>query len=122
MLIFSLLYLVLIIVIFEVYYSVANKYKPYVLFFASIIFITSISLRVAIFSVLFATLNYFLGLLLFQVREKKKIKNNLFWLSIAIDVGFLSFFKYSNFFSGSIDSLFSLLKISLQIPHSNIIL
>ena len=122
MLIFSLLYFAFIIIIIAVYYSVANKYRPYVLFFASIIFITSISLRVAIYSLLFATLNYFLGLMLFQVREKEKIKNNLFWLSIAFDVGFLSFFKYFNFFSGSIDSLFSLLKISLQIPYSKIIL
>ena len=122
MLVFSLLYFAFITIIFAVYYSVANKYKPYVLFIASIIFITSISLRVALFSVLFATLNYFLGLFLYQVRNKGKIKNNLFWLSIAIDIGFLSFFKYFNSFSGSIDSLFSLLKISWKIPYLNIIL
>src|ERR1017187_2854325 len=122
MLIFSLLYFVFIIILSVIYYSVPNKYKPYVLFTASIIFITSISLRVAIFSVLFATLNYFLGLLLFQVREKEKMKDNLFWISIAIDVGFLSFFKFYNFFSGSIDSLFSLLNVSWNIPYLNIIL
>ena len=122
MLIFSLLYSVFIIILSVIYYSVPNKYKPYVLFTASIIFITSISLRVAIFSVLFATLNYFLGLLLFQVREKEKMKDNLFWISIAIDVGFLSFFKFYNFFSGSIDSLFSLLNVSWNIPYLNIIL
>src|ERR1039458_8765002 len=122
MLVFSLLYFAFIAIIFAVYYSVANKYKPYVLFIASIIFITSISLRVALFSVLFATLNYFLGLFPYQVGNKGKIKNNLFWLSIAIDIGFLSFFKYYNSFSGRIVSLFSLLKISWKIPYLNIIL
>ena len=122
MLVLSYIYLVFIVITFLVYYSINNKYKSYVLFTSSIVFIAAISLKVALFSFLFTLLNYFLGLMLYKLRNKQNIKIKLFWISIVLDVGFLSFFKYFNFFSESINSLFSVFGIYSQIPYLSVII
>lgn len=118
----SYIYLVFIIITFLFYYSVKNKYKSYVLFSSSIVFIAAFSLQVAIFSLLFTSLNYFLGLMLDRFSNKHGIKTKLFWMSIALDVGILAFFKYINFFSESINSLFSVLGIYSQLPYLSLII
>lgn len=115
-------YFIFITITFLLYYLVSNKYRSYVLFSSSVVFIAAISLKVALFSLLFTSLNYFLGLMLDKFRNKQGIKIKLFWLSIALDVGFLSFFKYFNFFSESINSLFSLFGIHSQIPYLSVII
>lgn len=122
MLIFTGIYFLFVTLSFLAYYSVKNKYKPYVLFLSSIIFIVSISLRVAVFSLSFTILNYFFGLLLYKVRENMKVKNKLFWLLILVDVGFLSFFKYFNLFSDGLNSLFSLFGGQLKMSDLSVIL
>jgi alginate O-acetyltransferase complex protein AlgI len=122
MLFLSDIYFVFILITFILYYSINNKYKSYVLFFASIVFIAAISLKVALFSFLFTTLNYFLGLMLFNLRNKQKIRIKLFWISIVLDVGFLSFYKYFDFFSGGIDSLLSAFGTHSQIPYLSVII
>ncbi len=118
----SYYYLIFLTIIFLLYYLINNKYKFYVLFIASIVFITAISLRVALFAILFTILNYFLGLLLDKHSSKPNIKIKLFWTSIILDVGILSFFKFFNFFSESINPLFSLLNIHAQVPYLNVII
>ncbi|MEO6133646.1 MAG: MBOAT family O-acyltransferase [Ginsengibacter sp.] len=90
------------------YYLVKKQFQVYVLFFSSIIFIASLSINVAIFSMLFTVLNYFLGLLMEKYRGKPELKLKVFWFSIFLDVAILAFFKYFNFFIDDLSlSLFS---------------
>src|SRR6187399_3328940 len=98
MLFFLFNYLVFLLLVFLFYYLVDNKYKVYVLYAASLFFIFTISFSVALFSILFTTINYFLGIWLNKVEDRPALKYKIFWLSIGIDVGILAFFKYINFF------------------------
>lgn len=100
-------YLCLLFVIsILLYYFVPNRFRCYVLFASSIIFIAAFSLSVAVFSLLFVILNYFLGMMLEKFANKQTLKDKLFWLSIFIDVGILAFFKYLNSLFESINSVF----------------
>src|SRR5665647_1463889 len=122
MLFLSDLYLIFILITSLFYFSINNKYKSYVLFSSSIVFIAAISLKVTLFALLFTLLNYFLGLMLDKFRDKQEIRIRLFWTSIVLDIGFLSFFKYFDFFSGSLNSLFSLIGIHSQLPYLSVII
>lgn len=102
------------------YYSVINKYKCYVLFGSSIIFIGAFSLSVALFSLLFALLNYFLGIMLEKCSDKQTFKDKLFWLSIVIDVGILVFFKYFFSYFENFNSIFFSSGIYTNIPFQSI--
>lgn len=50
--------------------------------------------------------DYFIGLWLFQTKKEKKRKMIL-WISIIVNLGFLGFFKYYNFFLDNFISAFS---------------
>lgn len=104
------------------FYSVANKYKSLILFAASIIFIATLSLSVALFSLLFTILNYFLGLMLEKFSFNKGFKDKLFWLSILLDVGILSFFKYFNSLFEGFNSLFFTSGIYSKVPYMTIMI
>ncbi len=92
---------------FLIYYGVGKKFKVSFLLVSSIIFIGFFSINVAIFSLLFAVLNYFLGILLEKSVGNQNLKSKLFWFSIFLDVGILVFFKYFNSFFGGFNTLFS---------------
>jgi alginate O-acetyltransferase complex protein AlgI len=122
MLVFTLFFFVFLLVSLAVYYSVGKKGKPYTLLFFSLIFISSISVKVAIFSFLFTALNYFFGIFLSESKSNPKLKSRLFWIFIFTDVGSLCFFK---FFSGlvlGLDSMLSSFGSGNLIPHLNIII
>jgi D-alanyl-lipoteichoic acid acyltransferase DltB (MBOAT superfamily) len=110
-----------LLAVFLLYYLVNNRYKFYVLFAGSLFFIATISFEVALFSIIFATINYFLGILLGNAGNKPTLRVKIFWLCIAIDVGFLAFFKYINFFFENINALFSVAHSGAQIPYLNLI-
>jgi len=116
-------YIVLLFVVnVLLYYSVANKYKCYILFAFSIIFIAILSLSVALFSFLFTILNYFLGLMLEKFNNNKSFKDKLFWLSIILDVGILAFFKYFDSWFEGFNSLFFASGIYSIIPYRSIMI
>lgn len=66
-------------------------------------------------------LDYFLGLGLGKEDDPKKRKV-LLWISLAVNLGFLGFFKYFNFFAESFVEAFTLLGSPLEIDRLNIIL
>ena len=112
-----LLYLSLLLATIFIYYFINNRYKVYVLFFSSIGFIAALSLSVAVFSFLFSLLNYYFGIALEKVNEKKKLKDRLFWLFIIADIGVLAFFKYFDSFFQGFTSLFSDEGIYTKVPY-----
>ncbi|RNI37500.1 MBOAT family protein [Hanamia caeni] len=100
--------LVILITILLIYYSVSSGLKISVLFISSIIFISVLSLSVAIFALLFTLLNFYLGILLGKNHKSKRIKERLFWVCIILNICILAFFKYVNpFLEGFNSSLFS---------------
>ncbi len=112
----------LFVVSILLYYFVANKYKSYILFASSIIFIASLSLSVALFSLLFVILNYFLGLMLEKFSKNNRVKDKLFWLTIILDVGILAFFKYFNSHLDGLNSLFFTSGIYSKVPYMTIMI
>ena len=54
-----------------------------------------------------------------EIKRKKKI---WLWVSIVVNIGFLGFFKYFNFFADSLADLFSLLNVHLSATTLNIVL
>jgi alginate O-acetyltransferase complex protein AlgI len=75
-----------------------------------------------LFLLMFSTfLDYFTGLQMEQSKNEKK-KKLWFWLSITVNLGFLAFFKYYNFFIESFIDLLSSFGIKPQIWTLQIIL
>lgn len=72
--------------------------------------------------ILFSTLvDYTIGRLL--LKENDKLKRKLFlWISILVNLGFLGFFKYYNFFLDNFISAFSLFGQEIKVNSLNIIL
>jgi len=65
--------------------------------------------------------NYFIGLGLLKQEEKIKRKI-LLWISISINVGFLGFFKYFNFFLDNFITAFSFFGTEIKANSLNIVL
>jgi D-alanyl-lipoteichoic acid acyltransferase DltB (MBOAT superfamily) len=92
------------------------------LFFSSIFFIAFFSFQVALFSLLFTFVNFTFGLILYKYINEQGIRIKLFWVSIAFNVGILSFFKYVEFFTGSINSIFTLFGIHTALPSLSLVI
>jgi len=72
--------------------------------------------------ILFSTLvDYSIGLALGK-KEKPKTRKILLWISICVNLGFLGFFKYYNFFIDSLIDSFTFFGSELSINTLNIIL
>jgi D-alanyl-lipoteichoic acid acyltransferase DltB (MBOAT superfamily) len=108
MLFYSSLYIGFLFFTATLYYSVKNKYKHIVLFAASLGLITYISWEVALYAVVFSTVNYFLGIQIEKNRPNPELRRRIFWFIIVLDIGFLAFFKYFGLFSGAISGLISI--------------
>ena len=98
------------------YYFVKKQVQVYFLFFTSVIFIAALSINVAIFSLLFTVVNYYLGILMEKYRAKPGVKLKVFWFSIFLNVGILAFFKYFNFFIDDITFSFFASGIYTKVP------
>lgn len=115
-------YSFLLIISLIAYYTINSKYKPWVIFIASIFFIFSISVNVLLFSFIFTALNYFGGLHLYKYQKNTKLRKNLFWSLIVLDIGILVFFKYTNLIFGSINTLLQIAQIPVEIDLLKLIL
>ncbi|RLD73288.1 MAG: hypothetical protein DRJ10_17990, partial [Bacteroidetes bacterium] len=81
----------------------------------------SISLKVLGFTLLFASINYFLGIAIEKSKEKQK-GNRMFWISISLNIGILAFYKYINFIFENLNYLLDFLPDQPQIPYLSIII
>jgi alginate O-acetyltransferase complex protein AlgI len=122
MLLLSFGYLIFLIMVIVTYFLVSNKYKIYVLFFTSIVFIASFSIGVALFSLVFTMINYFWGILLEKYSIKPILKNNLFWIGIIIDIAILALFKYFDIYLDDINSIFFDSGIYAESPYLKVMI
>ena len=117
-------YLIFLPVIFILYWSIKpGKYRwqNVLLLIASYIFYGFWDYRF-LFLLLFSTLlDYYTGLKIFQA-QTKKYKKRWLLLSILVNLGFLGFFKYYNFFIESFSDFLSVLGFQPHIWTLKIIL
>ncbi|MGN6617590.1 MAG: MBOAT family O-acyltransferase [Ilyomonas sp.] len=99
----SLSFLVFLPIVFCLYWFVANrnlKYQNLLLLVSSYYFYACWNWKF-LFLLIFSTfLDYFSGLQIAKA-ETKGLRKLWLWISIAINLGFLGFFKYYNFFAES---------------------
>lgn len=120
----SISFAVFLPIIFILYWFIFNKslkQQNVLLLVASYYFYSCWDWRF-LFLLAFSTfLDYFTGLKIYSARKQEYRK---FWLilSIGINLGFLAFFKYYNFFAESFASLISQLGFKPHISTLNIIL
>lgn len=119
---YLLIYLCFLIIVSGIYYSVKNEYKYLVLFASSIGLISYISWKVALYAILFATFNYFWGLLIEKYKKNDKVRLRLFWSAIMLDIEFLSFFKYNDLLNDGIKGMAAMLSGNSQWTTISILL
>ena len=103
-------------IVFLLYWFIPNKklnLQNVLLLVASYFFYACWDWRF-LFLLMFSTLlDYFTGLKM-QDSKNQKEKRFWFWLSIAVNLGFLGIFKYYNFFAESFSELISLIGLNLN--------
>lgn len=117
----SIHYLLFLLVTFLLYYSINSKLRPLVLLAASMLFITTLSFNLLLFTLAFVVLNYFFGIWL-QKYADKAWRARLFWTTILINVGILSIFKYINFFLENVNVLTGYFTPGLSAPYLEMII
>ncbi|MGB0524027.1 MAG: MBOAT family O-acyltransferase [Flammeovirgaceae bacterium] len=75
----------------------------------------------AILIAISTTVDYLIALKMGAIAEKGKRKKWL-WISLLVNLGLLSCFKYLNFFSDSINLLLHVIGLSPRLPESNLLL
>lgn len=120
----SLDFAIFLPIVFVLYWFVTNrslKLQNLFVVIASYVFYGWWNWRF-LFLVVFSTLvDYFIGIALSKQEDKTKRKV-LLWISIIVNLGFLGFYKYYNFFLENFISAFSILGMPIKANSLNIIL
>ena len=90
---------------FLIYYLAPTKLKNTVLFLASLFFYTWGEPKFFPIMLVSIAVNYVAGLLMERFDKKEGVRRACFWIAFAITLGFLLFFKYTNFFLSNINAL-----------------
>lgn len=115
----SLEFFIFLGVVLFLYYVIPQKYRNYLILFASYYFYFSLKAEYIVILIASTLLNYSLGRLI-----EKDIVHKKFYLSLSLifNIGILFFFKYLNFFSGQLNLLFSKLSLNINLPKHSLIL
>ena len=90
---------------FLIYYLVPFKAKNTVLFLASLFFYTWGETKFFPIMLISIGINYVAGLLMERYDHNEKARKACFWVAFLVTLGFLLFFKYTNFFLSNINAL-----------------
>lgn len=120
----SLDFAVFLPIVFLLYWFVANKslrLQNFLIVAASYVFYGWWDWRFLSLIIFSTLVDYFIGVLL--AKEEYQVKRKiLLWTSILVNLGFLGFFKYYNFFLDNFISAFSFLGMEISANSLNIIL
>ena len=111
-------------IVFILYWFVTNKnlkLQNLLLLFSSYFFYGWWDWRFLTLIIFSSFIDYIVGLKL-ENEEKESARKQLLFLSLFINLGFLGFFKYFNFFSESFAQAFTLLGQPFEASRLNIIL
>ncbi len=107
-------------VTFLVYYLTPKRLKNLTLLIASLVFYSWGEVRYFPIMVSIILVNFFAGLGIAHWRERKKLTRIILAISILFSVGFLAFFKYSNFLLANLNALLGtsipLLEVTKNLP------
>lgn len=111
-------------IVFILYWFVFKKnykYQNFLLLVASYYFYACWDWRFMFLLIFSTVLDYFSGLMI-ENSKTQSLRKLWLWLSVGINLGFLGFFKYYNFFIESFAQLFEDLGLHINIWTLNIIL
>ena len=111
-------------IVFVLYWFVCNKsykYQNILLLVASYFFYACWDYRFLFLLVFSTFLDYFTGIKMHEAANEK-LKKFWFWLSISVNLGFLGFFKYYNFFINSFEQAIANLGIHVDVWTLKVIL
>lgn len=111
-------------IVFFLYWFAANKnykHQNILLLVASYFFYACWDYRFMFLLIFSTVLDYFTGLKMFDAKTTSG-KKFWFWLSIGVNLGFLGFFKYYNFFAESFADALSNLGLHVDVWMLNVIL
>ena len=90
---------------FVAYYLTPSRFKNLTLLIASLVFYSWGEIRYFPIMVSVILVNYIAGLLIEKWREKQGLRRTVLIVSVIFSVGFLAFFKYSNFLISNLNAL-----------------
>lgn len=111
-------------IVFFLYWFAANKnykHQNILLLVASYFFYACWDYRFMFLLIFSTLLDYFTGLKMFDAKTTNG-KKFWFWLSIGVNLGFLGFFKYYNFFAESFAEALSNIGLHVDVWTLNVIL
>ena len=117
----SLHFLAFFPVVAIAYYMVKQKWRWLILLIASYYFYISWEPAYVILIVFSTVVDYFVGKRIFNTESIKK-KNILICISLFLNLGFLFFFKYFNFFAETLNILFAEINLSYRAKELNFLL
>lgn len=105
----SINFAVFLPIVFVLYWFVTNKslkLQNILLLFSSYFFYACWDWRFLFLLVFSTLLDYYTGIKMYEAKSQKS-KKFWFWLSVAVNLGFLGVFKYYNFFASSFANVIS---------------
>ncbi len=119
----SFIFVIFFILVLILYFSFSRKYRiqNYILLVASYVFYGYWDYRFLFLIFVSSIVDYFVGLKVFSETNQKKRKFFLL-VSMCVNLGFLGFFKYFNFFADSLVDFLMLFGMKPDMPTLNIIL
>lgn len=119
---FNSLHFALFFLIFYILYlAFQHKWQNRILLAANLVFYAFWDWRFLSLIAASIAFNYYLGLKI-DASENQNKRKALLVVSIFLNLAMLGFFKYYNFFAGSLKGLFHIFGLSLDMPTLNIIL
>ena len=117
----SLQFAVFFTITYSLYIILNHRRQNTLLLIASYVFYAYWDYRFLSVILVLTVFNYIFGI---RIHQSSQVKERKIWLtlSICLNLGILAFFKYFNFFTGSLQSLFSFFGCSLGIGLLHIIL
>lgn len=110
-----------IFIVYALYWRLSHKNQNYMLLIASYVFYGSWDYRFLSLIVLSTITDYYCGLKIHKAKSRSE-KLPYLWLSLAMNLGLLGFFKYAGFFVQSFADLLARFSIDPSIGILNIIL
>jgi len=104
------------------YYVLPLRYRNWMLLVASYYFYMCWKPEYIVLILFSTAMNYFFGLQINVNADKPRLKKTIFIIVIIVNIAFLVFFKYLNFFGGTITAICRAFSIPFSAPTLNIIL
>lgn len=109
----SSIFILFMVIVFIIYWSINSKYRWILLLLASYYFYMSWDIK-GISLIIFTTILSYTSARLMERTNKKKERKLILFLTLVIILGILFFFKYFNFFSNTTRKIFMLFSIKLH--------